>query len=302
MHRILFCLPLCLCLASDRALAPAESAISAGSPDSAGPAKSGDAPAERPAAERPLFPGVLLARADDGAKLPTSAEMEQLAQKDPIAFLENCLRRCSRELKTYTMIMQKQENLGGKINPTEIIEVRFQDRPHSVYFNWIEGARLAERALYVEGENNGKMLARPKGAVARLVAGDVVAKDVDSDEAKQSGRYTLNNFGLKKSVERTLTAWKASQKEGTLKVEYVGIQKVKEAGDKNCYVLRRTNKVAAADGIKQTTIYIDTENWLQVGIVLKDDNGLLLGSYYFRDIKLNPDFKKEQFSPAALKP
>src|SRR5262245_41643793 len=165
MHRILLCLPLCLCLGSDR-------------PD------------------RILAPSlpVLLTSArgdefkDNGDQLPTGAEMERLAREQPIAFLENCLRRYAREVKAYTLTMNKQENIGGKIHPTEVIEVTFRDKPHSVLFKWVEGSRLAERALYVEGENNGKMLARPNGGVARLVAGDVVARDVNGADARQSAR------------------------------------------------------------------------------------------------------------------
>jgi hypothetical protein len=36
--------------------------------------------------------------ADDGADLPHAAGLEKLAGKDPIAFLENCLRRYQREV------------------------------------------------------------------------------------------------------------------------------------------------------------------------------------------------------------
>ena len=50
------------------------------------------------------------------------------------------------------------------------------------------------------------------------------------------------------------------------------------------------------------TIYIDKETWLQVGTVLKGDGGKLVGEYFFRDLKLNPEFKPDQFLRAALKP
>jgi hypothetical protein len=238
---------------------------------------------------------------DTGSALPSNADMERLAQKQPIAFLENCLLRCGREVKGYTLTLHKQENIGGKIHPTEVIEVCFRDKPHSVLFKWVEGARLAERALYVEGENDGKMLARPSGTVARLVAGDVVAREVSGADARQSGRYTLDEFGFKKSTERLLRSWKAARETGKLQIEFLGTKKVMEVGDRTCFVLRRTDKVPDTD-VKETTVYFDTVTWLQVGVVLKDDNGLLLGSYYFRDVKLNPEFGKEQFQRAALKP
>lgn len=270
----MLCLPLCLCLGSDR-------------------------PTEIP------VPPTAVVRADEvkdnGGELPTAAELERLAKQDPIAFLEACLRRYAREVKGYNLTMQKQERLSGKLHATEVIEVRFVEKPHSVHFTWIEGARLAERALYVEGENDGKMLARPRGIAARLVAGDVVSRDVTGPDARQSGRYALNEFGLKKATERILVSWKKAKEAGELQVEYLGVQKIKEAGDRACHVLRRASKSPENDGVVETTLYVDVETWLQAGAILKDKDGMLIGAYYFRDVRLNPDFKKDHFSRAALK-
>src|SRR5436190_8787465 len=142
--------------------------------------------------------------ATNSAALPTPAQMERLARTDPIAFLENCLRHYrfhvrqkpevaaaaigvsgkvlgggshwdmtatvlagSFQVDGYTLTMQKQESINGRLRPHEVIEVAFRERPHSVFMRWLEGAGRAERALYVEGENNGKLLARPKSGLAR---------------------------------------------------------------------------------------------------------------------------------------
>jgi hypothetical protein len=256
---------------------------------------------DTPAAANPTVVRANLVQ-DNGGQLPSNAEMEKLAQANPVAFFETCLRRYAREVKGYTCIMQTQERLDGKIHPREIIQVRYRDQPHSVFFNWVEGSRLAERALYVEGENDGKMLARPKGVAARLIAGDVVARDADSPDARKSGRYTLKEFGTRKAMERSLLAFKTAQEDGTLQVEYLGIKKVPEAGDRPCFTLRRILKKAEPDGVKEVMLHIDTETWQQVGNVLKDEQGVLVGAYYFRDFKFNPDLRKEDFQRQALTP
>jgi hypothetical protein len=239
---------------------------------------------------------------DNRADLPSAAEMTRLGRDNPAGFLENCLRRYQREVKGYTLIMQKQEFLDGKLNPREVIEVCFRDQPHSVYLNWIEGSGRAERALYVEGENNGKMLARPNGLIARKIVGDVVERDVDSPDARHSGRYTLNEYGLKKAAERTLAAYKNEIAKNNLKYEYLGVQKVPEVGDRPCHTLRFHYSKPLRDGVTEATFYIDAANWLQVGSVLKRADDSLVGAYYFRDIKLNPEFKPDQFKRAALAP
>ena len=43
------------------------------------------------------------------------------------------------------------------------------------------------------------------------------------------------------------------------------------------------------------------ENWLAVGNVLKGVDGRLIGSYYFRDVELNPTFGQETFTLKGLK-
>src|SRR5437016_5257176 len=86
---------------------------------------------------------------------------------DPITFLEKCLEHYDRQVKGYRLVMYKQEKIAGRLQPSEEIEVHFKEKPFSVHFQWRKGARLADCALYVEGENQGKMLARPAGSILR---------------------------------------------------------------------------------------------------------------------------------------
>lgn len=254
---------------------------------------------QTPAAETPK-----VVIADDGKALPDATAMEKLITEDPVAFLENCLRRYKREVKGYTCIFEKRERIGGlhgKLHDKEIIDVVFRENPFGVLFRWIEGARKAERALYVEGENNGKMLARPSGFANKLAP--IVERDVDGEDARQSGRYTLKDFGMYHGCARTLATWRAARADNALKVDYLGEKKVKEVGDRLCYVLRRVDfKKPEEEGVRELTIYIDKDNWLQVGSLLKGEDGKFIAEYYFRDIRLNPELKPEQLSRAALVP
>jgi hypothetical protein len=220
---------------------------------------------------------------------------------DPIAFLEQCLLHYDRTVKGYSLVMCKQERIGGDLERSEEIQVQFREQPFSVYFQWLKGARLAERALYVKGENEEMVLARPSRWSFRLVRGDVVRLDVDGPEARRSGRYTLNEFGLKKGTERTLATWKKARKKKALHVKYLGTHKVKELNDRRCYKFYARYDEPSDDGLTELTVYIDEKRLLQVGSVLKRGN-TLVATYFFRDIKLNPKFKEDQFKPSALKP
>ena len=111
----------------------------------------------------------------------------------------------------------------------------------------------------------------------------------------------MTQFGIKKGMEQAITDWGAAQKAGTLKYEYRGKRKVPEVGDRTCYVLHRYGySQPEADGITDAVLYYDTETLLQVGSTLKGAEGQLIGDYWFRDIKLNPNFPADAFTIAAL--
>jgi hypothetical protein len=224
-------------------------------------------------------------------------------EPDPIAFLERCLARYDRKVRGYRLTMFKQERIGGKLQPQEEIKVAFRERPFGVYLEWVKGARKAERALYVAGENDGQTLVRPYGYLARAVAGDVVAKDPTGPDAKKSGRYPITEFGLKNGTLRTLAGWKQARERHALHVQYAGVYRVKELGDRECYMLHRYNYDRPEnDGVTDLVVYIDKETLLQVGSVIRGEGGKLIARYFFHDIELNPEFKDDQFRPGALKP
>jgi hypothetical protein len=253
--------------------------------------------ASHPAAAPPVGPVVITKAVAQPADDPTA----ELAEHDPVAFLEKCLQHYDETVHGYDCTLAKQERIGGVMQPKEVIEAHFKQHPFSVFMRWLQGAKKADAVLYVAGENNGKLLARPSGALARRIVGDAVPRPVNGPEAKQSGRVTVDEFGMKKSLIHTLNAWKIAREHDALHVEYLGVQKVKELDDRPCYVLRREYDQPEDDGVRELTTYIDEQTLLQTGSVVKDKDGQLIGVYFFRDVKLNPTFKADQFTPAALK-
>ena len=233
---------------------------------------------------------------DDSAPLPSPEQLESLARTDPIAFLRACLLRYRREVHGYICTLEKQERLNGKLGPEETIAVGFREKPFSVLLIWQSPpAGLADRALYVAGQNGGKALAR--GKYLHIVH----HRDPYSSEAMSASRYALPEFGMAKGTERSLDAWEKAAKHGKLNVKYLGIREVPEAGGVPCYVLRRDCDPPEEDGVVTVELSFDTAHWLQVGNVLTGANGEHIAAYYFRNIKLNPKFAPDQFDPKAVR-
>jgi hypothetical protein len=244
----------------------------------------------------PAYPEVALEAEPQAALV---ASQEPLPVKDPLAFLEKCLERYDQTgIQGYSCTFQKQERVNGKLMPSEDVEVFFRTKPHSIFMRWLRGAQRAAAVLYVEGENKNQMLVHPTGVAGTFVK--VVSRDPEGAEARQAGRYPITQFGLKKTLERTIKDWKAARDKGTLQVAYLGVRKVHEAGDRLCYTIRRTIAQPEKDGLAQVTVYLDKETWFQVGTVLKGEENKLLGEYLFRDIQLNPKLKPNQFESSAL--
>jgi len=231
--------------------------------------------------------------------LLTAEAPEPLPTADVVTFLQQCVQRYDQQkIQGYSVIFHKQEWIGDKLQPSEDIQRYYRERPDSLFMQRHRGQRKADSSLYVEGENGGKMLAKPAGLAAVFVK--VVERDVDGDDARQSGRYTMKEFGLKGAIQKTYRDWKAAKEKGKLRVEYLGVRKVREAGDRLCYTLRRICAEPEEDQVTDVTIYIDKETWLQIGSVLKDEKGRLIGEYMFRDLHVNPEFKPDQFKRSAL--
>jgi hypothetical protein len=225
--------------------------------------------------------------------------MVKLAKTDPIAFLEESLKRYDREVKGYKALLVKRERTAGKLHPEERIRIFFREKPFSVRMDWVTGKDLASKTLFVKGENDDKLVAMPKGLLSFAGLQKI---DPTDKRALRRSRLPITEFGIKLGSLAALKAWKTAKKRGDLKVVYGGVKRPAALGKRPCWELKRVGYPKPEDdGITEVTFYFDTDNWLQIGSILRGEDGELIGSYYFRDLSLNPDFDEGTFTPEALK-
>jgi hypothetical protein len=224
----------------------------------------------------------------------------ELAAADPVGFLVKCLHEYHERVTTgYTCTFVMHERVNGKLKDPEQIECWYRENPYSIMMHWQKGAGLAAASLYVADENEGKLCVRLDSLLGKRLGW--VKSAPDGPEAKSSSRYRITEFGVRCGTERTYRAWKALQERGVkLQVQYLGVQQRDEIGGRACHVVKRTCDPPEEEGLTDVTIYVDVETWLQVGSVLMN-NGELIGSYWFKDIRLNPTFDDKQFKPETLK-
>jgi hypothetical protein len=274
MTRLLLCLPLCLLVAPDRYRPP-----------DPGPS----APAEDP------FAAVV----DDGLPFPDDAEMLALAQQNPCGFLEVCIRRCQREVQACRLILRKHERTLGVLRQPEEIAADYRVQPFAVLFHWRKNPGMATSVLYAPDDRPGKLLARPYGV--GVLTGNF-ERDVRGEDARQGGRYSLEEFGFEMAMRRTLNSWRVARAEHALHIDFEGIRACPELSGRRCYVFHRHHYARSeeSDGAADLMVYIDCETWLQTGSILKNSAGELLGQDYFDEVQINPPFKPARFQPEGL--
>ncbi len=228
-----------------------------------------------------------------------TVELGQLGKTDPIAFLERCRDKTAREIKATRGTLLMRERVMGKVSPQQRVHFSFRDQPYCIRMDWKEGVNLARKTCYVAGENDGHMLVQPAGW--RSLAGIVRIKP-DSEDALSSSRVPITEFGMQKSIESTLRVWKEARERDDLQVVFGGPKTIPQFGDRPVWELKRTaSKTADKEGIVQATYYVDTQTCLQVGTHLVGKGDELIGSYYFRDLEINPTFEKGTFTREGLK-
>ncbi|MBI2804422.1 MAG: DUF1571 domain-containing protein [Planctomycetes bacterium] len=232
--------------------------------------------------------------------------MDDLARTRPLAFLEHCLEHYKKEVAGYRVLFLKQERVQGKLRPKEKIVAHFREKPFSVHMNWLEGRARAIRTLYVQGENDDKLVARIM--FGRFESPLLISRRTDDPEALATSRFTIREFGIFKGAENTVNAMKKAQQIGTLSVRYEGIVPLSQVGERLCYKFVRSpydpkdweTDLDKEEKLNELTIYIDREMLMQVGSVLKDTEGNLIAEYFFRVIDLNPQFDARQFTQKKL--
>lgn len=249
----------------------------------------------------------------------TPADLARLARTDPVGLLDACRRKFKTDVRTYHATFHKRERINGELFPQEVIHLTVREEPYAVLMLWQSGSRkvlgtATEGALFVAGENDGKMIVwRPSALLAKTLPLSPTDR-----QARSAARYAITEAGLGHVLERTYRAWANERDRGRLQAEFLGTRPVPEAGGRVCHVIKRTCAAPSidpfvmtepppdaagrpADAVTTITLLIDAETGFQLGSELRRADGELAGAYYYRDIELNPTFSREQFTPAAFK-
>lgn len=234
---------------------------------------------------------------------PTGDPHVSQLQRDPLAFLRECLARYDRSVRDYECTFTKRELVGGALSAEQVTHVQFRQHPYSVDMTWVKNADKAHRALYVEGKwtgTNGERLAvvEPAGAIARLLV-DTVKRPIDGPDARKAARRRIDEFGFRNTLQLILKYCDIAGPRGELGLKFVGESAV--AG-RPTYVIERHLPYTDEGGPypdRVLVVHIDKEYLLPTSCTSYADDARtqLLGQYVLTDLRFNAGLTDADFEP-----
>jgi hypothetical protein len=154
-------------------------------PSAADPAAAADQPTAKVASRvLPEMPPFNL------APIPGAHPLEPALRvaKEGLAFID-------ANIRDYQAILYKQERIDGELQEQEVAYIKVRHDPFSVHLFFLKPHRGRE-CLYVEGANEGKLLAREGSGLKRRVG--VVKLDPDGHFAMAGQKYPITKIGVRK--------------------------------------------------------------------------------------------------------
>jgi hypothetical protein len=258
----------------------------------------------RPAPSQAAEPAPVVKMTPAADVIPTGDEA--LARREPLAFLEQCLRRYREEVRDYRAVFSKQERIDGDLRALQRANVRVRAEPLSVDMEFFENVREAKRALYVAGawfDDDGvpQVWAKPGGAILRAVV-PRIQQPVAGKRAKAASRRSIDQFGFGRTLELILEYSYKAQRAGQLRLQFAGQGLI---DGRPTYVFKRW---LPYDGDESNypdnllVFHIDQDWHLPTAVyAYSDDAGeQLLGSYVFSEVELNPGYTADDFDPDKI--
>ena len=191
-------------------------------------------------------------------------------------------------IKDYTALFLKRERINGVLLPLETIELRFQ-APFKVYMAWHKPH--AERVIvYVEGENDNKILVNPGGLLRFLR----LKLEPTSPLATKNTHHTILEVGLQKTIALLEREYERGRQEGQVTLTSQGYD---EVADRQAYHLTLVCHADKAAGYyaQRGEIWVDTAHFLPIKLSLYDWDHQLYAYYEYRSLRLNPGLGPEAF-------
>ncbi len=267
------------------------------------------------------FPSIpTLENAGLGSDTPTStaaspvpvgpAAIMEVALRDA----ENMLNHIQQNVRDYTCVLIKRENVNGTVLPTEYILTKVRNRqvkdgqtvvPFSVYMKFLKPTVCKGReVLFVENERNGSVLVREGGMTGKFLP--TVTLSPTGRFAMKENRYPISELGIENLTRRLLDRSRRETDLDSCEITYRDGGKVNGRACRVLEVRRPTPKTGELAKIGMNVhlaqVFLDKEWNVPIRYGAYDwpdspgDEPEVVEEYTYHDLKLNVGLCDEDFN------
>lgn len=248
------------------------------------------------------------ARSAPNHEMPTD-EPGKAALRRGLDMARQSLEISRSEIRDYTAILVKREQVGGSIGEHEYMSIKVRNRkvsggqlvqPFSVYVGFLKPAAVKGReVIYVENRNDGKMTAHEGGFKGRFLP--TVQLPVDGMLAMRGQRYPLTEIGVEKMIIKLIERGEKAMRYEDVTCEFRKGAKLK---DRVCTVLEVTQPTQRPDAeFYQAQVFMDDELNMPIRYVAyhwptqKGQPGEVIEEYNYLNLKVNVGLTDADFDP-----
>lgn len=210
---------------------------------------------------------------------PASVASAPRAAADDLAQIRVVVEDSMRQLttlNTYQVMMTRQENVKGEVQPAEDVLLSIRRDPRAVRLEWLDGPNKGREVIYNEG---GLMHVNMPGSLVPRIS-----LPPDSPIALKNSRHPISEAGFAKIVEQIWLPLQQAAGQGQSaagRFRYGGVASP-APGAPACHEIVRVTPSG-----ETWTVHIDDATKLPYIVHAEDAAGNLLEHYVFRDPKFN---------------
>lgn len=200
-----------------------------------------------------------------------------------------------RGVNDYECRFLKRERINGQV-VKQTMFLRLREAPFSVYCKFAE-PHAGREVLFVEGRNNGMMLAH-EGTGVKAIFG-TVSLALDAPEVRAENRHPISSIGLRKMIDLLVQQWEAECQYGEINVQYYPDARL---GEIPCRVVESSHPQPRRQfPFHITRLYVDSQSNLPVRVenygwpTRAGGEPVLIEEYTYFDLRTNVGFDDRHF-------
>lgn len=269
---------------------------------------SATAAAEQVAAKPPNLVEPVHRVANKPSLAPSSAK-KLSPLDDALQRAQRSLTLCRESVNDYTALLVKRERIGNTLGPHEYMTAKIRCRkvvdgrlvqPLSVYLSFVKPAAVKGReVLYVEGQNNGNLIAHEGGFKGRFLP--TVKLAPTGTLAMRGQRYPMTEIGLENLLVKLIERGEQAKQLPDVTTELRSGIKV---NNRPCTLLTVTQPTKRPELLfYQAKVYMDEELNMPIRYIAYDWPSApgkplsVIEEYNYLNLKLNVGLSDKDFDP-----